>query len=114
MKPQVSARAHRELLVILGASRVQFGVEAERRYRKLVDQAIKDLGANPNRPGVSPYSVSEGLFLYHLRHARLRTPRASRVLKPRHIIVFRYSGERVEVLCLLHDAMDMPSRLAEL
>ena len=113
MKPQVSARARREMLMILGASRLQFGVEAERRYRNLVDQAISDIGADPARAGVRPYSTSERIFLYHLRHARARTPRALRVQRPRHVIVFRRVGERVEVLFLMHDEMDLPSRLAE-
>jgi len=113
MKPEVTARARRDLLVILGASRERFGPSAERRYRHLIHQAIRDLGDDPARNGVVAYSDRGGVFLYHTRHSRVRTPHP-RVGRPRHVIVFHFSGGRIVVLHVLHDAMNLPERLAEL
>lgn len=49
--------------------------------------------------------------LYHLRHSRTRgTPD---VRRPRHFLIYRQENDVTIVLRLLHDAMDLPSHLAE-
>lgn len=111
MNPILSARARLDIRIILSASEARFGLDARRRYRLLLERSIADLAADPGRAGVQE---AAGLRLYHTRHARARTPPRRRVARPRHVIVFRIVGAEVEVLRVLHDAMDLPSYLADL
>jgi len=113
MKPEITSRARRDLLVVLGASHERFGAEAAHRYRRLINQAIRDAAENPTRAGVVAYSASENIFLYHSRHARARTA-APTVRRARHVVVFRVVGARVMILHILHDAMDLSARLQDL
>ena len=115
MRAVVTAKARRDLFIILATSRSQFGQSAQRRYRFLVQQAIADLADDPRRPGVTrPDGMPDGVWLYHSRHAQSRAPEDQRVRRPRHVLVFRLSGDDVEILRVLHDAMDFPSHMADL
>jgi len=115
MRAVVTAKARRDLFILLATSRTQFGAAAQLRYRLLLEQAILDLANNPRRPGVaSPGGVPDGVSLYHSRRSRPRAPAAHRVGRPRHVLVFRVRGEDVEILRILHDAMDLPSHMAGL
>lgn len=115
MRAIVAAKARRDLFVLLATSRTQFGAAAQQRYRLLLEQAITDLAADPQRPGVAkPDGIQSDIQLYHSRHSRQRTPAAHRVSRPRHVLVFRVRGSDVEILRILHDAMDLPSHMAGL
>jgi toxin ParE1/3/4 len=108
----LSSRARLDIQIILGASAERFGLDAGRRYRLLLERAIEDVATDPGRPGVS--RPSDDLRLYHIRHSRSQTGRGRRVQRARHVIVFRIRPDRIEVLRVLHDAMDLPARLSEL
>jgi len=57
--------------------------------------------------------ISAGLRLFHLRHAKLDLETAS-VGRPRHFIAYRHAGpDLVVVVRVLHDAMNLPAKLAE-
>jgi toxin ParE1/3/4 len=112
MKILVTAKGRRDLSSILATSRVLFGLDAQRRYRALLQQALADLGADPERPGVNqPSGVSADILTYHSRLSVTRTPFGDRVGKPRHVVVFRVRRDLVEVVRILHDAMDVPRHL---
>lgn len=97
---------------ILHRSTVEFGEAAAERYRRLVQAAYRDLVENPNRPGVGTQpGIPDDLRLYLLRHSRNRLPPEYRVGRPRHVIAFRFNDARVEIVHLLHEAMDLPGRL---
>ena len=114
MRPHVTAKARRDILAILATSRAQFGLDAQRRYRVMLEQAIRDIAENPQRPGVaSPSDLPEGLRLYHTRHARSHLPLETRVGRPRHFVAFRLVDDVVEVLRVLHDAMDLARQLRD-
>jgi toxin ParE1/3/4 len=113
MKWALSARARLDIRVVLSASEDQFGQPARRRYRLLLEQAIEDVAADPQRAGVHAGS-REGLWVYHTRHARPRTPPGQRVGRPRHLIVFTITGDELRVLRILHDALDLPEHLKDL
>jgi toxin ParE1/3/4 len=115
MRAVVTAKARRDLFILLATSRAQFGQAAQARYRALLQQAIADVTNDPRRAGVRPAEeVHEGIWLYHSRHARTRIPPGSRVGRSRHLLVFRVRGDDIEILRVLHDAMDLPSHLAGL
>jgi toxin ParE1/3/4 len=99
----------------MAQSRMQFGREAQLRYEHLLNAAMQDLAADPQRPGArQAESGSEGLWLYHSRLARPRLPAADRVGRPRHILVYRIVGEEVRIIRVLHDAMDLPAHLEDI
>ena len=76
MDIRLTRQAERDLLAIMAWSRREFGRDAQLRYEALLDAAMRDLAANPRRPGArQPEDTAEGVGLYHLRHSRLRAPR---------------------------------------
>ncbi|HXQ10223.1 MAG TPA: type II toxin-antitoxin system RelE/ParE family toxin [Caulobacteraceae bacterium] len=115
MKVVIGARARRDIFILLSVSRDQFGAVAQQRYRALLEQAIADIAENPSRRGVVRLEevADDDIWLYHARHARPRLPVAHRVGRPRHVIAFRVRQDRLEVIRVLHDAMDLPRRLSE-
>jgi toxin ParE1/3/4 len=113
MRWALGARARLDIRFILSASEDQFGPAARRRYRLLLERAIEDVAADPRRTGVGA-GGREGLWVYHTRHARPRTPAKQRVGRPRHLIVFTIVGDELRVLRVLHDAMDLPEHLKDL
>ena len=71
-----------------------------------------DLAENPERAGVGRRDdIPADLRLYPFRYSRNRVAPGQRVEDARHVIAFRFDDERVEILRLLHDAMDFPGRL---
>lgn len=105
----VSAAARRAFKDILAYSRKRFGPGIEDRYRWLFVRAFADLRADPARRGVR--AVGSGLYLYNLRSSRTGIAPPDRIARPRHLIVFRYDDETIEVVRLLYDGMDLPRRL---
>lgn len=113
MRLVLTLEARRDLLDILAHSRMRFGLATGRRYRQLLEQAFVDLSDDPGRAGVSGRpGLPPDLRFYHLRHSRGRIP--ERVVRPRHLVVFRVSRKQVVVLRVLHDAMDLAARLPRL
>lgn len=108
----VSPQAERELEAVLVYSATEFGLAAALRYQTLIDQAFADLAENPTRIGVSAREdLPPGFWLYPIRYSRDRVARDHHVKSASHVVVFRFDDHQVEVLRLLHDAMDIPGRL---
>jgi plasmid stabilization system protein ParE len=74
----------------------------------LIDRAIADLALDIERSGVVHLA---GFGLFHLRNSRRGSSQRDRVGRPRHFIVFRVLGGELQILRLLHDAMDIPAQL---
>lgn len=107
VQPQAQAD---ERLILLRSRRV-FGAAATRAYAALLRRAYELLRENPQRSGVQlREDLSGSPFLFHLRHARMRRTSPKR---PRHFILFRYDGDRIAVLHVLHDAMDLAQHVDE-
>lgn len=87
----------------------QFGVAAALRYDRLLAQALKDIGADPERAGVQHREdIGDSLRLYHLRFSRSRAAAApGRVGRPRHYLVFRCEDGYLELLRVIHDSRDV-------
>ena len=109
----LGARARLGIRVILSASGDRFGLEARRRYRRLLTQAIEDVAADPQRVGVQSAGALGDMRLYHTRHARLRAG-GRPINRPRHVIAFRIVSDQIVILRVLHDAMDLPEHLKDL
>lgn len=115
MKLRLTRRARADLAAVLRQGREQFGDEAQRRYERLLNATMRELAADPRRPGVrAASSAADDARLYHSRHTSRRLPAADRVARPRHIIVFRIADDEVRILRVLHDAMDLPEHLKDI
>lgn len=68
--------------------------------------ALKDLGDDPDRPGVRHRDdLGPGIRTYHAAHT---SRRVGLVRRPRHLFLFRIAADgAVEVARILHDAMDV-------
>lgn len=89
-------------------------MRTRRRYEALLLRAYEHLKHDPERAGVRRVAgMGEGLRLYHLRHSRLASEGKFDVQRPRHLVVFRFNDQVVQIVRLLHDSMDLPERLLE-
>jgi toxin ParE1/3/4 len=78
----------------------------------LITQAYADLSKHPGRSGTQRLpGLLKGFWLYPIRHSLTHLAPERRLQTARHIIAFRYDDKRVEIARLLHDSMDIPSRL---
>lgn len=106
----VAPRAQRDIDAALTDSARLHGLNAARRYRRLITQVIASLHRDPDRPAARSADVGD-LQLYALR-AVARPPGASETVRsPPHVIVFRFDDRVVEIVRLLHEAMDLPRHL---
>lgn len=86
----------------------RFGPGQARVYAETLSLAIRELRAGPNLIGVKERNeIAKGLLSIHVaRHGR----------RGRHFVMFRVVDESarvLEVLRLLHDAMDFPRHIPE-
>ena len=65
---RVTGPARRDIGKILQRSEADFGDQARQRYRRLIEQALPDLGDDAARVGVRPMDdIREGDLVYHLK-----------------------------------------------
>ncbi len=105
----LAPEARADIAAALRHSRETFGPTARTRYARLIERALSDLAEKPGRAGVR--AVTDRLLTYHLRYSVRRLPRSDRVARPRHLIVFMRDGERLTVVRVLDERMDIPARL---
>lgn len=111
---RVSGPARRDIVKILRRSGAEFGQQARDRDRRLIEQAIQDLGDDAARVGVQPIDdVREGYFIYHLKWSR-EASADSPVRQPRHVIAF-YVGDSGEIIVarVFHERLMLSRHLVE-
>jgi toxin ParE1/3/4 len=111
-KLRLSGRAGRDLVAIGEWSSKKFGEAAALRYQALVGQALRDLQADPIRPGSKewPELMVRGARTYHLALSRDHVA-DGRVKEPRHLVIYRYRNGVVEIGRILHDSRDLKRHL---
>ena len=114
MKSTLSARARLDIRLILSTTGERFGHQAQRRYRVLLAQAIKDVAADPSAEERGEAMNSRD-FASTTRVTRVSLlPAKDRVGRPRHVIsLVESSAHRVSIRRILHDAMDLPDHLKD-
>lgn len=93
----------------------EFGERAALRYDALIKQALKDIAADPERPGSKerPEIMIEGARTYHLSLSRSHVSSPG-VKEPRHFLLYRHRGDSViEVARILHDGRDLHRHLPD-
>jgi toxin ParE1/3/4 len=109
-KIQITRAAERDIAAIWNWSLKEFGEDAALRYHALMTQAVRDVAADPERPGVQQRSeLAEGILIYHLRFSRDGAKTLSGVVRnPRHFVIYRRrEGHLIEILRILHDSRDL-------
>lgn len=105
--------ARQDIREILAWSTGSFGPAAASRYRNLLVQALLDLASDPLRPGSRERpELAPGIRTYHLAMSRKRTPGVT-VQSPRHFILYRTIGGRIEIVRVLHDSRDFNLYIAK-
>jgi toxin ParE1/3/4 len=96
-------------------SEEKFGSRAAQRYRALLKQPLRNISADPERPGsMERPQLSTGARTYHLRFSRDRARASGAVRNPRHFLLYRRNDEGViEVAWVLHDARNLERHLPE-
>ncbi|MEE5093495.1 type II toxin-antitoxin system RelE/ParE family toxin [Pseudomonas alliivorans] len=99
---------------ILRLSQTQFGDQARQRYQALILAALQALADTPYRIGSHERDeLAPSLRSYHLVYSRHQAKHPHGTVKsPRHVVFYRVSNdEMIEVVRLLHDAMDVQLHL---
>lgn len=110
---ELTLSAQADLAAIFDTSFASFGAQARRRYEAIIEAALGDLLADSlcvgslDRPELGPK-----VRTYHLRYCRGWGKRkAGLVGNPRHLLAYEFDDERVLVLRVLHDAMELTRHL---
>jgi toxin ParE1/3/4 len=104
---RLTAAAETDFQDILRWTVEQFGEAQARNYAETLSAALEALAAGPTIIGAKARSdIAKGLFTLHIaRNGR----------KGRHFVMFRIGGDEgrevIEVLRVLHDAMDLSRHL---
>lgn len=104
---RVAAAAESDFRNILIWTAEAFGARQARTYSATLSSALRELTKGPIKCGATRRDdIGKGLYALHVaRHGR----------KGRHFVVFRVgrdtNGEMIDVLRLLHDAMDLPRHI---
>lgn len=102
---RLPALAQADIVHLLSWTAQRHGDLAQARYERLITAALRDLIADPLRPGSTARSeLGDRVRTYHLQHSR----KQAGVARPRHLILYRITeGTVVEVGRVLHDAMEL-------
>lgn len=110
---RLSPPAEQDIENILAYSESEFGETARLRYEALLETALRDLASDPDRAGVRRRGeLGPSVRSYHLLLARDRAKTAHGIVRrPRHMVIFRVSGNVLEIGRILHDAMETEEHL---
>lgn len=112
---RLSAQARSDVTDILAWSQEQFGESARKRYQSLLSAAFRDVAAAPQGIDTTPRpELGVGILVWHLRLSRDHVPpEIGTVHRPRHFVVYRQVGAVVEIVRVLHDAMELSRHIED-
>lgn len=104
--------AEADLDDILEWSVFRFGESVRDGYQALIGATLASIARDPELAGSHDrHDLGRGIRTVHLRTCRHEvTPAVRRIASPRHFVVYRHVGEVVQVVRLLHEAMDLPAQ----
>jgi toxin ParE1/3/4 len=116
MEVIIAPKARSDIASILEWTQQNFGPQILKRYVKLIETAIEEIAANPDRAGsIQRPEIAKDCRTYHLFHSRKKAgTRGNRIRAPRHFVLYRVPGSGVvEIGRVLHDSMDLEQHLPE-
>lgn len=103
---RIAGTARGDIVAVLKRSKGEFG-DAAARYAALIEQAVGDVGENPQRPrSEARPEMGTSVRTWHLEFSVKRMA-GRKVRHPWHFIVYRVTGAQVEILRILHDERDL-------
>lgn len=113
LRYRLSDSAQADVISILGWTHEQFGGAARLRYERLIVAALRDVAAQPDRPGSAARpELGAGVRSWHLRLSRRHVAvREGMVRRPRHFLIYRVEPAMLVVGRVLHDAMELAQHL---
>jgi toxin ParE1/3/4 len=114
---RLTKAAEADIIDVPAWSEETFGDAARRRYERLLITALRDVAAEPDRPGsVALLELGPDIRSWHLRNSRERARTAEGVVRrPRHFLLYRpLRPGLIGVGRVLNDAMDIGRHLTEL
>ena len=113
LRYRLSESAQGDVINILAWTHEQFGEAARVRYESLIVAALRDVAAQPDRPGsLARPELGVGVRSWHLRLSRDHVrPAVGVVRRPRHFLVYRFEPDLILVGRVLHDAMELARHL---
>jgi len=104
--------ARADIIDALDWSGKNFGDLVREGYEALIIAALDLIRSDPAVLGSHERAdLAVGLRTLHLRSCRNEVgPGARRIASPRHFVVYRKVGDVVQVVRLLHDAMNLPEQ----
>lgn len=115
-EPKLAVEARRDIGRVLYQSRRTWGSTARARYENLIYAGIDHVADDPLGLGSAVIGNlrddSDPAYDVRLWHLRSSIPRGRLGVKnTRHVLLYRFDGQTVMILRLLHDAMDMDAQL---
>lgn len=109
---EVTPHARADIVATLITSYDKFGWRIRDGYEELIAAAIDAVVEDPSRIGVQERpDLGEDICAWHLRLSRDSVPEdVRRIIIPRHIMFFREAGDNVQILRVLHEAMNLPEQ----
>lgn len=101
-KPRLTRLAQRDYSNINEWTEENFGVRQADAYAALIDNALDRLAANPFAPPSRDRDTDIGKGYRTIRIAK----------RGRHILVYRLEAERVVILRILHESMELMRHLS--
>ena len=110
---KVGPEAEEDIEHILEWSVFRFGADVRDGYQALIRATLTSIARDPGLPGSHEREdLGRSVQIVHLRTCRDEVkPGARRIAKPRHLVIYRCEGTVVQVVRLLHDAMDISSQI---
>lgn len=113
MTLRLTRQAEADVRTILKDTNRLFGERQMRHYAHLIEEALRLVAENPDRPGcVKRAELGAGVKSFHLEHAARRRHAASHLIYLLEIGVDAGARELV-VIGLLHERMEPKRRLAK-
>jgi toxin ParE1/3/4 len=111
----VAPEARRDVMAIRKWTEKTFGKDAAIRYEALIAQALRDIVADPERPGSQDRpDLGIGVRGYHLSLSRDRARTSLGIVhNPRHFVIYRRGPTATDILRILHDSRDLARHLPQ-
>ena len=110
---RLAASAEEDIIELLAYTQANFGEVARVRYERLLVTALRDIAADPMRPGsITRTELGNNVRSYHLRHSRDRARTDQGIVRrPRHLLLYRAAIDVIGVGRVLHDVMELERHL---
>jgi hypothetical protein len=109
---RITGPAENNLIEILARSAFYYGDDHAANYKALLEVAMEDVGADPERLGAQAVRRMPGVWSYEIKHSRNRLPPERRVHDPWHKLVYCRDGDGVVAILAVVGGSYPPGRAA--